>query len=334
MALREAGWSVSGTDANADIEASALKTGVVDTVGTDTSADITFVATPASATPAAVAQALEATTGVVTDVAGVKESVVHQADHPNFVGGHPMAGSEQDGLAGARADLFTGATWVLTPSPNTNDDAYAQVRNIVAGFGADVVAIDADAHDLLVAVVSHVPHLTAATLMGLADARADDHRALLRLAAGGFRDMTRIASGGSAIWRDVCAENRTAILDVLDELIAGLGEMRQVVADRDGDELVRRLELARAARVNLPTSAAHPDLLSVVRVPIADRSGEVARVATLATELDVNLLDLEIAHSAEGQQGVLILVVDTDNVDLLTGGLIAKGYRPSSRSMQ
>ena len=118
-----------------------------------------------------------------------------------------MAGSELDGLDGAQADLFGGAVWVLTPVSDTDDATFALVTSVVASLGAEVVAIGPDRHDHLVAVVSHVPHLTAATLMGLASERAEEHAALLRLAAGGFRDMTRVASGRPGhLARHLCRE--------------------------------------------------------------------------------------------------------------------------------
>ena len=124
-----------------------------------------------------------------------------------------MAGSELEGLEGADAEMFAGAVWVLTPTALTADADLTRLRSVIASLGAEVVALPPDRHDALVAVVSHVPHLTAATLMGLADQRADEHAALLRLAAGGFRDMTRIASGHPAIWPDICAAKATRLTD-------------------------------------------------------------------------------------------------------------------------
>ncbi len=212
----------------------------------------------------------------------VKASVVDAVDDPRFVGGHPMAGSEQEGVDGADADLFEGAVWVLTPTAATDDAAYAAVRNAVTELGADVVSLSPEHHDALVAVVSHVPHLTAATLMGLADDRATEHRALLRLAAGGFRDMTRIAAGHPGIWPDICAENRSAIVDVLDGLVDSLRSMREVVAAEDRDGLLRILDQARSARVNLPARVAQPEALVELRVPVPDRTGVLADVTTLA----------------------------------------------------
>jgi prephenate dehydrogenase len=333
LALRRDGWHVTGGDADGARAAQALELGALDAIGLDADVEVTFVAVPVRAIAAAVRHALASTTGLVTDVGSVKGSVVDAVADARFVGGHPMAGSEQEGLDGANPDLFEGAVWVLTPTPGTDDDAFAAVRSIVTSLGADVVALAPDRHDALVAVVSHVPHLTAATLMHLADERAEEHRALLRLAAGGFRDMTRVAAGHPGIWPDICDENRTAIVEVLDRLIEALTEMRTVVDAADRQALLAVLERARKARLNLPARMAQPDEMIEVRVPVPDRPGVLADVTTLASDLDVNIADLEIAHSSEGDRGVLILVVASDRAERLQGGLLARGYRPSVRPL-
>jgi prephenate dehydrogenase len=334
LALRERGWHVSGTDRDPARVARALDLDVVDAAGLDPESDLTFVAVPVLAVAAAAAEALAGTRGLVTDVGSVKAPVVAAVGDPRFIGGHPMAGSEQEGLDGAVGTMFEGAVWVLTPTDATDDQALADVRAVVSSFGADVVALPAERHDALVAVVSHVPHLTAVTLMGLASSRAEEHAALLRLAAGGFRDMTRIASGHPAIWPDICAENRTAIIDTLDALIDGLSLMRDAVDAGDRDALLAALVQAREARQNLPVrggSRARPEHLVEVRIPVPDRVGVLAEIVTLAAELGVDVYDIEIAHSAEGDRGVVIVVVDATRVDLLRGGLIAKGFRPSAQ---
>jgi prephenate dehydrogenase len=245
-----------------------------------------------------------------------------------------MAGSEQEGVDGADAELFEGATWVLTPTVDTDPEGYARVRAIVSSFGADVVALDPERHDALVALVSHVPHLTAATLMRLAAEGAEEHATVLRLAAGGFRDMTRIAAGHPGIWPDICAENRDAIVTALDQLVTALQEMRDLVDAGNRSGLLSTLERARAARVNLPSRMAAAENLAEVRVPVPDRPGVLAEVTTLAGELDVNILDLEIAHSPEGDRGVLVLVVDARAGDLVRGALLARGYRPSLQPLE
>jgi prephenate dehydrogenase len=333
LALRAAGWHVTGDDQHPERAERALTLGCLDAVGFDDSAALTFLCTPVHAVADAAAKALVATAeigGVVTDVGSVKAAMVDTIDDPRFVGGHPMAGSEQEGVDGADASLFAGATWVLTPNDSTDPQAFARVRSAVASFGADVVAIAPDRHDQLVALVSHVPHLTAAALMGLADRAATEHATLLRLAAGGFRDMTRIAAGHPGIWLDICEANADAITATLDDLVAALTRLREVVATTDRDALLDTLTLARAARVNLPARAAgRPDRVVEIRVPVPDKPGVLAEVTTLLGELDVNIADLEIAHSAEGTRGVLLLLVDADQADLVRGALFARGYRPS-----
>src|SRR5207245_3876639 len=138
---------------------------------------------------------------------------------------------------------------------DTDAEAYARVRAVVGSLGADVVALPPDRHDALVAVVSHVPHLAAASLMRLAADGASEHVALLRLAAGGFRDMTRVAAGHPGIWPDICAENRDAIVAGIDSLVAALATIRSLVEGGDREALLKWLERARRARINLPTSA-------------------------------------------------------------------------------
>ena len=332
MALRARGWHVTGRDADPERAERALALGALDAIGQDAGADVTFVATPVSAVADEARGAL-AGGGIVTDVGSVKAPIVAAVDHPRFVGGHPMAGSEQEGVDGADPSLFEGATWVLTPTVTTEPAAYARLQGVVVALGADVVALAPDRHDALVALVSHVPHLTAATLMRLAAQSAEEHATLLRLAAGGFRDMTRIAAGHPGIWPDICADNREAIVAVLDELLTELTSMRAVVAGGDRDGLLRVLEEARAARVNLPARVAAAEDLVEVRIPVPDRPGVIAEVTTLAGELAVNIFDMEIAHSAEGERGVLVLVVDAKAADLLRGALFARGYRVSTRPL-
>jgi prephenate dehydrogenase len=334
QALRAQGWHVTGRDLSDDMAARALELGALDVVGHDPDADVTFVATPVGVVASEVRAALESTRGLVTDVGSVKTPMLGLMADPRYVGGHPMAGSELEGVDGSRADLFEGATWVLTPVAGTDDDAFASIRTIVTDLGASVVAIPPDRHDALVAMVSHVPHLTAATMMRLAAERSEEHRAVLRLAAGGFRDMTRIAAGHPGIWPDICAENRDAIVIELDELIAGLGEVRTIVADGDRERLLDVLGQARRARVNLPARVARPEDLVELRLTIPDREGVLAPIFTLATDLDVSIVDFEVAHSMEGPEGVLILVVDADRGERLRGGLMAQGYRPSLRSIE
>jgi prephenate dehydrogenase len=337
LALRARGWWVTGRDAEPASADRAKALGALDAVGEDPDAEITFIATPLHAVADEVRRTLRGARrddAVVSDVAGVKAPLTAHLLQPGFVGGHPMAGSEQVGIDGADPELFVGATWVLTPTATTDPDAYARLQAVVTSFGAEVLALSPEQHDTLVAMVSHVPHLTAATLMNLADRAAEEHGALLRLAAGGFRDMTRIAAGQPAIWPDVCAQNAPAIVAALDALLADLSDMRDRVAAADKPGLLAELEHAAVARRSLPARAVRPERLVELRVPVPDRPGVLAEITTLAGDHGVNIHDIELAHSVEGDRGVLVLVVDGDVAERLHDALTGRGYRSTSRHLE
>ncbi|MGP8060566.1 MAG: prephenate dehydrogenase/arogenate dehydrogenase family protein [Acidimicrobiales bacterium] len=337
LALRARGWHVTGRDADPERARAALSMGALDAVGDERDAAVAFVATPLAAV-ADEARALLVDPArradlAVSDVSGVKAPVVAAVDHPRFIGGHPMAGSEQAGLKGADADLFVGATWVLTPTATTDPGAYTTVQSVVGALGADVVALAPSDHDRLVAVVSHVPHLVAATLMNAASERAEHDAALLRLAAGGFRDMTRVAAGTPAIWPDVCADNAQAIVGTLDRLLGDLAAVRDLVASSDRAGLLEVLDRASAARRNLPARAARPENLAELRLAVPDREGVLAEITTLAGDLGTNIYDIEIAHSAEGPRGVLTLVVASADAARLRAAVGAAGYRATVQEL-
>jgi prephenate dehydrogenase len=338
LALRARGWHVTGHDSDRGRAEQAREVGALDAVGFDPGAEVTFVATPLDAVTTEVAgvfgRAGRRADGVVTDVAGVKGPVVSAVGDPHFVGGHPMAGSEQVGLDGADPELFVGATWVLTPTTGTDPESYARLQAIVVSLGAEVVALSAEQHDALVAVVSHVPHLTAATLMNLADRKAVTHAALLRLAAGGFRDMTRIAAGQPGIWPAICVDNAAAIVEAFDLLLADLAAMRDRVAGGDRAGLLEVLDHAAVARRSLPSRAVRPERLTEIRVPVPDRPGVLSEITTLAGDLGVNIADLEIAHSAEGDRGVLVLVVDAEGAERFRAALTGRAYRSTARNLE
>lgn len=329
LGLRRRGWQVRGDDADPAIAERAASSGVVDQLGLDPRAELTFVAVPVSATSDAVKRALADTRGLVTDVGSVKGPIVADCTDVRFIGGHPMAGSELDGLDGADGEMFNGAIWVLTPTAATDDRALATISGVIRELGAEVVALTAERHDQVVAVVSHVPHLAAATLMQVAVDRADEHAALLRLAAGGFRDMTRIASGHPDIWLDICSQNRTAIVTALDGLIGRLAQIRDVVDTDDREALEGALMRAREARTNLPGRVAHPERVAEVRIPIPDRPGAAAEVFTLAADLGVNIANFEVVHMPESNRGVAVVLVDATVSDIFKGGLIARGFKPA-----
>jgi prephenate dehydrogenase len=340
LALAARGFEVVGFDRDGERLMRAKGLGAIGEIASSlvdavVGADLVVVAVPVGAVAGAVIEALDAGAAVVTDVGSVKAPVVAsvEAARPEasarFVGGHPMAGSEQEGVDGADATLFVGSTWALTPTSNTDERAYTHVLRVVRDLGADVVTLTPEHHDDLVALVSHVPQLAASTLMDIAAANEDDRPTMRRLAAGGFRDMTRIAAGHPGIWPDIFATNRDAVLSALDTYVAALQSVREIVASGSRNDLLDLLERARAARRNLPIGVSMADDLVELRVPVTDRPGVLAEVTTLAGRLGVNVLDVEIAHSAEGGRGVVVLLVAAVDADAYERGLLDLGYHVS-----
>jgi prephenate dehydrogenase len=340
LALARRSVEVVGFDASSERLERARELGAVTKVAGSLAdavrgVDVAVVAVPVGHIGALATEALAAGARVVTDVGSVKAPVVaaivaacpDRAAH--FVGGHPMAGSEQDGVDGADPDLFVGASWVLTPTAATDPDAFTVVRSLVGMVGAEAIAVEPERHDALVALVSHVPQLAASTLMDVAGSAGEEHRTLMRLAAGGFRDMTRIAAGHPGIWPDILSANRDAVLRALDDYVAALGAVRTLVESGSRDGILDLLERARRARRSLPVGTPPPEELVELRIPVADRPGAIAEVTTLAGRLGINVFDFEIAHSGEGGSGVIVLVTAATGVDELESGLVEIGYHVS-----
>jgi prephenate dehydrogenase len=314
--------AVRGYDRDAGELATARQRGALTDVAASASevaagADVVILAVPVSAVAEVAAEVGPALRpgAVLTDVASVKARVVEalQAAAPegvHVVGGHPMAGSHETGAAHASADLFVGATYLLTPTTHTDPHAYRRLHALVAALGARVLAVRPEAHDLLVAVTSHLPQLAATTLMNLAAERArSEHAGLLLVAAGGFRDATRVAASNPDLWLDICAENRDAIVAVLDDYRERIGALRSVLATGDEVGLRHALADARAARRTMPTRRATAGALVELSLPIPDRPGVLAEVTTSIGAAGVNIEDLAIEHAPEGGRGRLRLAI-------------------------
>lgn len=261
MALRRRGLAraVAGYDLAPRVAARAHACGAVTAVcgaveDAVAAADLVVIATPVlavSAVMAACAASL-APAAVVTDVCSTKAEVVRWAEEllpapEHFIGGHPMAGRETSGPDAADAELFAGCVWCLAPTHRCDTMALAWLRELVAALGARPLVLDAVEHDEAVAAISHLPLVAAAalTLTAASDARADLARTL---AASGFRDTTRVASGSPRMGRDILLTNREPVLACLDAYLAQLHHLRDAIARSDGDALERTLSEARRIR--------------------------------------------------------------------------------------
>lgn len=303
-------------------------------------ADVVFVATPVGSIPEVIAAARAALKpgAILTDVGSTKSRVVLEVEAlelegATFIGGHPMAGTEEEGIGAADAGLFDGCWWILTPTERVDAGAYRSLHSLIGRLGAQVMALDPAKHDELLAVVSHLPHLTAATLMNLAAERGEEHASLLSLAAGGFRDVTRVAASNPDIWLDICEENASAIVDVLRGFARRLEELGDLVEQSDREGLRARFLSARAARRGLPGRRAGGELVEIL-VPVPDRPGVLSEVTTTVGDLGVNIEDLQITHAEEGGRGVLrLLIPGVEDAHRVQEVLSRKGYDPRSTSI-
>jgi prephenate dehydrogenase len=190
---------------------------------------------------------------VITDVASVKGTVLDAARRvfgalpPGLVPGHPIAGSEQSGVAAARPDLFRGHRVILTPHSHSAPEALDCVRHLWEQAGASVFCMDAAEHDRVLALTSHLPHMLAFTLVNVLS-KQDASEDIFRFAAGGFRDFTRIASSDPVMWRDIALANRAALLDAIDLYAEGLASLRTVVESTNAEALHGAFLAARDAR--------------------------------------------------------------------------------------
>lgn len=345
------GISIRAVDADDETLRVALETGLADqALSPDDSAfagwftgdatDLVVLGTPVAQTAAWLHRLAElGYTGVVTDASSTKRAVVDAARDAKgryrFVGAHPMAGSERSGVRAANAALFDGAYYILTPTEATDMDAYRLVHAFVTGLGARVISVDAAAHDEAVAIISHVPHVAAAALVELASSRAEEAGAdLLRLAAGGFKDMTRIAAGSPELWTGICLDNAPAVLAGIDGLGAVLGDFRSAVEARDAEAV--RAWLTRAADVRRALPAQWVPATAQLRelsVPIADRPGMVGIVTTAVSRAGCNIEDIEIDHRSENTALLRLVLTDEGDAEALLAELEANGFAPVLRPL-
>ena len=273
--------------------------------------------------------------GIVTDTASTKARITALAErvlpHPeNFVPGHPMAGSEVNGIEGARPDLFKGAHWILCPDADTPAEHFPRLHELVTSIGARVIALPREDHDEAVAVVSHVPHIMASSLVQLASRHADDQQALMRLAAGGFKDSTRIAAGSPELWCGIAFDNKDALSDGLDEIQGIIGAFADALASDDRASLTTLLADAAAARRALPAAwVPSTERLLAVRIPMEDRPGVVAEVTTVTSSVGCNIQSIEIDHVTEDSAVLSLVLTDEGDIGQLSAQLINAGFSVS-----
>jgi prephenate dehydrogenase len=275
-------------------------------------AELVVVATPIAQLPAAVGAVLAASgEATVSDVGSTKASVVEAAEgSPRFVGGHPIAGGETRGAEHASAGLFEGATWFLTPVTHTDPARHRLVHGFVADLGATPVAIDADAHDRLVALTSHVPHVLANIVANQAGAsRVEGHEPLVH-AGGSLRDMTRIAGANPRVWVDIFLDNAGRIRGELAEHRRRIEQVEAALEQGDAGFLARWIgEASGNRRRMLEREYPDPGELQRLRVHVPDRPGVLAGITQALGAERINIEDFELHHMSPERGGTLTVLV-------------------------
>lgn len=344
---------VLGIDTDVEALAYALDNGIVDAAlapddllasgrfGPSGDIELVVLATPASYAEEWLERLSSAGyRGLVTDVASTKSGVLDAASRvlgsgAMFVGGHPMAGSELSGVQAARPDLFDGAYYILTPTDSTDPEAFRRLHTFISSLGARVITVEPAEHDRAVAIISHVPHVTASALVDLAKAHAGEGDELLRLAAGGFKDTTRIAAGSPDLWTGICLDNAEALSQGIEELRDVLGEFAARVRARDAEGIRDWLERAADVRRALPSqwvpaTAALWELL----IPMIDRPGIVAEVTSSVGRAGCNIEAIEIDHQSESSAVLVLVLTDEGDHPQLVRDLEKRGFEPSLRSLE
>ncbi len=255
---------------------------------------------------------------ILTDVGSVKSSIHQTVDaaglSAQFIGGHPMAGSERVGYANSKAMLLENAYYILTPTQSVPADKVDTLKDLVAQLGALPLILSYKQHDYVTAAVSHLPHVIAASLVNLVHDNDSADGTMKMIAAGGFKDITRIASSSAAMWQQICLTNTDNITALLDDYITSLSRIRAQLTGAQKDALYNLFDSARSYRDSFIDASSGP-IKSVysLNVDIADEPGALAAIATLLALQNISIKNIGITHNRESEDGVLRVEFNDEN---------------------
>lgn len=341
LAIKNDYVTISGYDTNSENGKTALELGVLDVLVDDfqqgaEQADVIILACPVTTIchyMEQLAQCQLKADVIITDVGSTKQKVMEQATvlrkkGITFIGGHPMAGSHKSGVLAATPSLFENAYYVLTPFADCKTASIEVLQTLLSPTNAYLVVLDSMEHDEVTGMISHFPHLVAASLVRQAHRFTEQHPIASDMAAGGFRDITRIASSSPVMWRDIIMNNRENMLAFLEEWTEEMTYMREVVKQGQPEELLRYFTSAKTFRDSLPIrqSGAIPAFYDLY-VDILDYSGAIASVTTIIAEAEINIKNLGIMEAREGLLGVFRISFRNDSDRMKAKALLEqKGY--------
>ncbi len=256
---------------------------------------------------------------IVTDVGSVKTDIHREVEalgmEAQFIGGHPMAGSEKTGLSGASEYLLENAYYIITPTRASTAEAIGAFRRLVRSLGAIPLVLDYEAHDYATAAISHLPHIIAYSLVNLVRESDDENETMKMIAAGGFKDITRIASSSPVMWENICLSNREQLLKLINAYIAVLTRTRTDIEQADSRALLDAFAAAKDYRDSIAITPRNGALKNVYELylDLLDEAGGIATVATILASNNLNIKNIGIIHNREFEQGVLRLEMYDEN---------------------
>ncbi len=268
---------------------------------------------------------------ILTDVGSVKTSIHEEVSRlgleANFIGGHPMAGSEKSGFVNSKAILIENAYYILTPASKVSPEKLQEYKEFVESLKAIPVILDYQQHDYITGTISHLPHIIASSLVNFVHDTDTKDELMKNLAAGGFKDITRIASSSPVMWQQICLKNKKNISQILEAYIQVLNQAKQAVDNGEEQKLYSMFEASRDYRNSIPGSSAGPIKKSfAVYCDIIDEAGGIATIATILASNLISIKNIGIVHNREFEEGVLRIEFYDEDSSLKAAELLRK-YR-------
>ena len=269
---------------------------------------------------------------LLTDVGSVKTDIhrhIREAGlEAQFIGGHPMAGSERTGYLNSKALLLENAYYILTPTESVSQEKLEMYRELVLRMNAIPLILSCDQHDYITAAVSHVPHVVSASLVNLVKDSDSKEHLMRMIAAGGFKDITRISSSSAVMWQQICLTNRDNIVKLLDDYIAELEQIREQVKEGREQEIYDFFDSARIYRDTFSNSPSGPIKKNFsLKVDIPDHAGAIAKIVDLLSKHNLSIKNIGISHNREYEEGLMFLeFYEESSHDAAFALLTANGY--------
>lgn len=258
---------------------------------------------------------------ILTDVGSVKTPIHEEISRLKldayFIGGHPMTGSEKSGFANSKAVLLENAYYILTPSDSVSEHQVHAFRNFIETLHGIPMILDYKEHDYVTGTISHLPHIIAASLVNFVRDTDTNTELMKQLAAGGFKDITRIASSSPTMWQQICSQNKQNISYILEKYIEKLQEAKQYIDKEEPQNIYNMFEHSRSYRDSMPDNSAGSIKKSfVIYCDILDESGAIATIATILASNAINMKNIGIIHNREFEEGVLCIeFYDSDSCE-------------------